>query len=518
MQAVPKRELILHPILFAVYPVVALLASNIEEVKIGVALRALVTTLLLALVLYAVLRLAFKDRLASGISTSLILILFFSYGHIYTFLETAGSIGTFLGRHRYLAPLTILLCILLLIWIARHKQSLGTLNSLLNWIAVAALIFPLFTIARYELQSTDKAATMDEPSTSINELTVPIGDNLPDVYYIIVDAYARDDTLLEDHQLDITPFLTELENMGFYVAKCSQSNYSQTQLSLSSSLNMNYLQDIGKQFSPGNTSRVDLQDLIKHGLVRRAFENLGYQTVAFETGFKYTQWEDADIYLSPTAGVIDNFQLVGGLSDFEVMLINTSAGLILSDAAKTLPKYLQAELDNPRLVHRQRILYVLDQLLKLPQVPGPKFIFAHLVVPHPPYVFGPEGEFTDYDLSAKVGYPDQIQYLNKRLVPLLQQLIDQSDTPPIIILQADHGAIHSPPSKRLRILNAYYFPGGNQSAFYYQISPVNSFRLLFNTYFGGKFLLIEDIGYYSIYQKPYDFAVIPETRLGCDAD
>lgn len=518
MQADTKRETILHPILFAIYPTIALLANNIEEIKIGVALRPLAISLITCLLLYSSLRIFFKDRRTTSVVTSLILIVFFSYGHIYTYLETTLSPGLYLGRHRYLAPFTVFLTLIVIYAIVRNRHRLYTLNSLLNWIGVVALVIPMINIARYELESTNRTALYSESPALTEELAIPPDGNIPDVYYIVVDAYARDDTLLEDHLFDNTPFLNQLEDMGFYVADCSQSNYSQTQLSLSSSLNMEYLQEMGEQFSPGNSSRVDLQDLIQHSLVRQTFEQLGYKTVAFETGFKYTQWEDVDLYLSPSAGVIHNFQLIGGLSDFEVMLINTSAGLIIADAARVLPQFLQAELDNPRLVHRERILYVLDQLRKLPDMPGPKLVFAHLVIPHPPYVFGAEGEFTDYDLDANTGYIDQISYLNKQLIPIIQQLINDSRTPPIIILQADHGAIHSPPSKRLNILNAYYFPGNTQSQFYEWISPVNSFRLLFNSFFGAKLPLKDDTGYYSIYQEPYNFTIIPETRPGCSQD
>jgi hypothetical protein len=516
MQEIRTREIVLHPFLFAVYPALALLANNIEEVKITVAIRALVISVIVSVLLYFLLRVVLRNKTAAAISTSLILILFFLYGHLYNFLESSNFWGLTLGRHRYLAPISLALLLLLTYAIIRNKHRLGTLNSLLNWMAVIALAIPLFNIVRYEIQTINTSTRVEEPSFAIDGLNIASEGTPRDIYYIILDAYARDDTLMEHHQLDNASFLNQLEEMGFFIARCSQSNYTQTQLSLSSSLNMEYLQDIGEQFSPGNTSRIELQDLIQHSSVRQIFEELGYTTVAFETGFKYTQWEDADIYLSASTGDLGDIHITGGLSDFELMLIRTSAGLILADAAKTLPRFLQTELDNPRFVHRQRILFVLDQLSQLPDLAGPKFVFAHLVIPHPPYVFGPNGEFTDYDLAADIGYPDQIIYLNKQLIPVFQRLISKSEQPPIIILQADHGAIHSPPSKRLNILSAYYFPGVSQTIFYDRVSPVNSFRLLLNNYFGGEYHLKEDIGYFSIYQKPYDFTIIPETRPGCN--
>jgi hypothetical protein len=457
-----------------------------------------------------------KDRIKAGISTSALLILFFSYGHIYNYLETTDLFGLVLGRHRLLAPAFVLISILLIGWVVRTRSNLQLLNSTLNWIAVAALLIPIYQIGSFEFRARETAASAAQEEERIAALQIPADQTAPDIFYIVVDAYARDDTLLEDHNLDNSPFLDQLEQMGFYIARCSQSNYSQTQLSLASSLNMSYLHDLGDQYAPGSSTRVGIQELIRHNLARQALEHLGYTTFAFETGFKGTQWEDADVYYSPSHGLLDRMQISGRLNDFEVMLLRTSAGLLLSDASGVLPGFIQANLDNPRFIHRQRILYSLEKLNQLPALPGPKFVFAHLVIPHPPYVFGADGEFTDYDIDVDRGYTNQIKYLNGQLLNLAENLIFNSEVPPIIIIQSDHGAIHSPPAKRLNILSTYFLPGETSQVLYDRLSPVNSFRLIFNIFFGGQYELLEDTAYFSIYQTPYDLTVIPETRLGCE--
>lgn len=515
MQIVQKKRIVLHPFLIAAYPVIALLAHNIEEIKPVVALRALVISISASVLIYLLLRTLLKDAYKSAVITTLVLILFFSYGHIYNYLEQTDPFGLGLGRHRILGPIWGILLLLGIFWIWRNGKNLRGLNQIFNWIAAAAVLMPLIQLGIYTAQTTTQEASASEQTEPAFNLKLPGEGQPPDVYYIILDAYARDDVLLQDHGLDNKPFLSELESLGFFIARCSQSNYSQTQLSLASSLNMDYLQSIGEQFTPDITSRLGLDELIRHGQVRQALEDLGYTTIAFETGFKYTQWEDADIYYSPAASTLDRMQIGGGLNDFESLLLKTSAGLLLSDSASLLPKYLQADFNNPRRIHRERILFDLEQLGKIPEITGPKFVFAHLVSPHPPYVFGPNGEFTNFDLEAKIGYVDQIKYLNHRLVPLLQEIIEKSEVPPVIIIQGDHGAIHSPPIKRLNILNAYHFPAGGGQNLYEQISPVNSFRAVLNTYFGGEYPMLEDTSYFSIYKTPYDFSVIPNDREGC---
>ena len=87
--------------------------------------------------------------------------------------------------------------------------------------------------------------------------------------------------------------------MGFYVADCSQSNYAQTQMSLSSSLNFNYIDALSDRFISGTDDRTGLDALIKHGAVRESLEKAGYKTVAFATGFLATELTDADYFLAP---------------------------------------------------------------------------------------------------------------------------------------------------------------------------------------------------------------------------
>ena len=82
--------------------------------------------------------------------------------------------------------------------------------------------------------------------------------------------------------------------------------------------------------------------------------------------------------------------------------------------------------------------------------------------------------------------------------------------PPIIIIQGDHGPSHFDVPSRMAILNAYYFPD-HEFAVYPEITPVNSFRLLFNNYFNTDFDLLEDVSYYSQYPNAYQFEVIPNT-------
>jgi hypothetical protein len=94
------------------------------------------------------------------------------------------------------------------------------------------------------------------------------------------------------------------------------------------------------------------------------------------------------------------------------------------------------------------------------------------------------------------------------------QILQSSDEPPIIIIQSDHGsrvflngdsAEKTCARERMSILNALYLPDNGASQFYESITPVNTFRVIFNTYFNTNFDLLEDRSYLAANDQPYDF-------------
>jgi hypothetical protein len=55
-------------------------------------------------------------------------------------------------------------------------------------------------------------------------------------------------------------------------------------------------------------------------------------------------------------------------------------------------------------------------------------------------------------------------------------------------------------------------PGDGQEQLYETITPVNTFRLIFDTYFNGDYGLLEDISYYSEKGDQFNFVVIPNSQ------
>lgn len=301
---------------------------------------------------------------------------------------------------------------------------------------------------------------------------------------------------------DNKPFIDFLESRGFYVAKCSQSNYGQTMLSLTSSLNYDYLDSLTSKLSADTDRRAPLRALGQYNRMRSFLDSQGYNIVSFATDFPVSEWKDADYFLNPPPI---------GMRDFEIMLAQTSAWRIPMDMTHESPEKRSAEW------YRHRTLFALQQLEDtVPKISSPKFVFAHLIIPHHPFVFGPNGEALDYETSGvpafseyKVKYPDQVTYINKRLEKIIDMILKDSPNPPIIIIQGDHGpAPFDVSERRMKILNAYYFPD-NSDGLYPTITPVNTFRIVLNKYFNQDLPLLPDRSLFSEYDIPYNYVEVP---------
>ncbi len=511
-----------HPLLFAAASPLSLLASNIDQIRPSTAIRAVLVSVAFGIIVYVILRFAVGNWKTAALIASVFVVLFSTYGLVYGFIRDAGDIGWSLARHRYLMPLWLVLAAAGILAVIRIKEFRGALTKAFNLAGAVAVLIPLTQIFAYEARSGIANIESGEAANSSTQLSLPVDQAAPDIYYIITDAYTRDDYLLANYGYDNQPFLETLEEMGFYVARCSRSNYAQTDLSLPSSLNMEYLEVLDDSYRAGNTEKIGLDHLIRQSRVRRELEALGYSIVAFETGFFYTQLEDADFYYGlPKQGTLSEFFNFRGISGFEALWLQNSGFKFLLDSAIATGflSLVLPDLDRPRSIYRDRALFVLDQLEpeNVPAIRGPKFVFAHIVSPHYPYVIDREGEFVDREIPAsdRDAYIDQLVYLNRRLTGILEGIVETAEVPPIVILQADHGNFGSP-DERTAILNAYYLPGDGEDALYQGISPVNTFRLIFDTYFGADLGLHEDRSFLSDYDLPFDYEELFTSRPGCE--
>ncbi len=519
-----KRQLVFHPFLFAVYSVAGIYSRNASDIPIGWALRPLIVILALtAIVFFALKRVHHDDRYV-GLLTTLSQFWFF-YGHFSRVLQerspywntTAGMVLSFLVW-------TVPLAFIGSAWTWRHISNPALVTTFLNATSAILVILPSMQAGGYVLQTFFQKSLRESSADGGAILALHPSSAPPDIYLIVLDAYGRSDFLKEVYGFENSDFISFLKANGFYVAESSTPNYPQTALSLSSMLNMEHLSEPTESLRGGN-NRAPLNIYLHHSEVRYALNAVGYKFVALPTVISFTQIRDADVYYNMTFGDVNEFE-----------------GVLLSSTLLNLPiQALDLDIPVPSYdLQRRYILYSLDTLQDVPALPGPKFVFTHILGPHPPFVFDADGNpiQPDYPFNLRdstflgtpdeyvTGYVNETTYLNRRLEEVIEVILSTSERPPIIILQGDHGPANyydqdkldvSCLRERYSILNAYYFPDQNYSALYPSITPVNSFRVIFNQYFGTDLPMLEDRNYFAPLQRPFDYTeVTDKVQLACD--
>lgn len=508
-----KKPTIFHPYIFAVFPIAALFAHNARTLSIPIGETAFPAGLSLAgtLVLFFSLKFLIRNGDKAGALVSLFLFWFFSFGHVTGILNPWT--GWILGETiLYGTMIMIAIGSLLVI---RSRRNFAGLTRLLNMVSLA-----LITISLISGVGVLALRRSSHPEGSIN---IPAkAGAYPNIYFIVLDGYARADVLSELYEYDNTPFVRYLERKGFYVASRSYSNYCQTYLSLAATLNLSYLNERADQWGTQSHDRRPLVQMIRRSRVIQLLKSQGYSLVSFESGYSGTEIRDSDLYV----------RLTRSPSEFQNVLINTTPLPLL---LKLFPHM------SPYTIHRNRILGAFRRLSNFTFKKTPFFILAHIMAPHPPFVFGKGGEEVEPPRTyliqdgnylhgnEEVGiqsyirnYRDQLSAVNEKIKLTIDGILAASPAP-IIILQSDHGPraltdMENPTAtynkEVMAILNAVYLPGGDYRDFYPDISPINSFIVLMNRVLGTNLSLLEDKGYFSTWEHPYDF--IPLERSSFD--
>jgi hypothetical protein len=413
-------------------------------------------------------------------------IAFFSYGHV--FLQIESTFGEMI-RHRYLLLIfggLLLFAIWFIFW--RMKNA----ETLVNFLTVTGALLTVFSVVRsvqHDLSVYQSAREARAAMDSYREeaSSSHVGER-PDIYLILLDAHASAYALDKEFQYDNSAFTDHLNDLGFYVAECAQSNYPITNLSVTSVFYANYHEE--PTLYPLYSS-----------LVIETLRSQGYQVVTFENRSNGHFSIAEDVRLSRNQMFAGKIDLTGGLSEFEFQLLETSLARIAFDLPELIPGFDLAQQQQTEFYeHYQQTYFILDELKRLPEMDGPKFVFAHVLVPHPPFIFTPEGEFLWADDPAS-GYLSNVQFIDSQIVPVVDEIINKSKVPPVIIIMGDHGTTGVPkletPELRMSILDAYYVKEEAKQDLYETITPVNSFRVVFNNYFGMDLPYLEDVSYHA---------------------
>jgi hypothetical protein len=496
-----------YPFLFSLYPALTLMAHNISQVQYAAGIRSLLVSCIGTILFTLVFRLIYRNwHRAAFIATAWVL-LFFTYGQVYDVVNAKWK-PVYLSNWMLAIWLCLFIIVLALAGLRKARFESAVLP--LNVVSFGLLIYPLFLVVRWENVHSNPVqgkALGPEPALHISS-----DATLPDIYYIMPEDYGRVDLLQSMDQIDISQFMEYLKNSGFYIGDCSQSNYAmESELSLGSALNMEYLQNLSPKFTPNNLDQGPIWNAIRYSAVSADLKKVGYKTVAYATGFAWSELTNSDVYFAPSL-------LWSDLTSFEIQLLRTTPIRRLEDIGVLNLN----EIDGER--YRERTMLDFNSAATLASMPGPKFVFMHIISPHEPFVFGPDGKPIDpapfmdqnqlYTQEQYIrGYRLAVPFVNMELEKTITTLITKSTRPLVIILQTDTGPMFTTGSDMFKILNAYYMPG-HTGQLYPSISPVNSFRVVFNAYFGTDLPLLNDASYFSPIPQIYDFSPVPNPCSG----
>jgi hypothetical protein len=511
----------LYPLLFAAFPILALAGANPGEYSVPDLLTilaiALGATALGNLVLAYALRRA-SPELAPAI-TALLVGWFFGF---VPFSELLQRQGYSLTHPRVLAAVLTLVALGALYLGRRRLRTFTMFMTLTGALLVAQSLLAIGAGRWRGAREIGRSATVagfarpvaTHASATHASATHACSAAKPDIYLIILDGYANADVLRAVYHFSNDRFVDSLRTLGFRIPQTVRSNYTHTHLSLASMLNMGYVTGLRADLGPEASNPSILNYLIENNRAAAFARGEGYTFV-----FSPSSWwaatmgnRNAQIQLVPWPG-FDLWRELG----------RTDLRRVLRDRTM-LSVFTPGE---HRPTDGQFILRSFDAMETVPGMAAPTFLVAHVLAPHYPYVLdadchplNPRAKHTEaHPWADRQAYLDQLSCLNRRVLELVTNILERSPTPPVIILQGDHGSNTRDQANRLSPLTvtqdeaaerfgafgAYYMPCGEDTAFAGEVTPVNVLRKVFSYYLGADLPSLPDSSYFSVTKRPFDF-------------
>lgn len=380
--------------------------------------------------------------------------------------------------------------------VPRGEADLAKVTRLTN-ITLLPYALMLVTIALYNVARFE--STRPEPATVFKLPQARADANSPDVWHIIMDRYGDAETLRNVYGHDNRPFLDALRARGFTVSDTAFSNYQRTGHSVTSTLNASYLDPLG-QAGANPADWVPLYRALADNAALRFFNAAGYRTIYSGSWWNPTRRSDS-------ADTNINYRALPELA--QLMLDQTAIGRAM--AALRLPY------GDTRREQCERTRREFAQLRAVAQSGDRKYVFAHFLVPHPPYVLNADGTCRDLAVAKAAtraqNYAGQVEYANRELLALIDRIL-AGPRKATIVLHADEGPWPAPyfdneheqgqdpvavdwPNldraalrEKLGILMAIRHADGAPAPALQ--SPVNIYPVVLNHSFGGKIPLQPD--------------------------
>ena len=484
-------------LLLAAYPVLSLYQQNQPEIALSVLWPALGLAVVTALLLFVLFAAVTRSAAKAGVASSVIVVALYYFG-----LASRDLAGLGLSDSSLVALWLLLLAagLAAVLW---TRRNLATGALALCVFAVVLVAFPAAKIARYRIAHPSVSITDPRLWPSTPQRAVLSRRRPPDIYYIIPDDYARADMLKRFFRFDNSRFTSSLRRRGFVLSNDVRSPYSKSELNMAAELNFDYLSRLPHILGPNSQDVLLVRKMIDDSRASRILRSLGYQYVHLDSD--NITFPGDNPHLSRLAAP-DNLTYLW-LRDSLLRFVGATRFGFTGGAT------------NDRF--RDSVRSTFEKLAATATLPGPKLVVFHTLMPHDPYIFGSQGQpvtfpdTSDTGHSTKLGmryYVGQLQFVNHELLSVVDAILAHSRTPPVIVIQSDEGFEALPEDWgeaavrdiRVKGLYAVYLPGKATVRLPRPLNMVNSFRLLFNRYFGTHYRLLPSVSYPEL-DQPYRF-------------
>ena len=392
--------------------------------------------------------------------------------------------GSFITKYVFILPTAAILFIVLLIILKKKKSPLFKLSYYLNLLFIVLLLTDSILLAGKIINQKKTSTAIPEGFVNCNNCTKP------DIYFILADEYAGNKELKDQFQFDDSVFINQLSGLNFHTIPESSSNYNYTPFSLASMLNMNYLDLKGKDRI--NADLIYCYEAIRDNKLLKFLRGIGYDLYNYSVfDFEGQPAQTRETFL-PVKTRLITAQTFLHRFDKEIRF-NFVYRFKSKKNLKILTYYNKINNEN---------IYKLTLDLASKKTTRPKFIYTHLMMPHYPYYFDRNGIEQPFDKllegnqSNKAAYIEYLQYCNKKLIELVEHILQSSSSPPIIVIAGDHGFRHfnEPVESKYYFLNlvSVHLPSKNYTGFSDSLTGVNLFREILNTEYGQRLPFLKD--------------------------
>lgn len=466
------------PVLMAVFPPIFLYGNNVSLLLLPTLGRTVLLYTALALLFLGITHLIFRGQTIKAANAAFIFLIFFNaYGRIFEFLITKDWLRV---NHFTMFPFFLFLAIYGL-W------AVSRVNPVTFWNGAVVVMGLLVALNMVKIIPAEigkhTVQRKQEPSFSTN---AEVGTEYPDIYYIIFDEFAGFDVMRSYWNYQgVDDFVDFARSNGFLVAENSRSSSSMTLHQLSERLNYEEFPSDEKYFNMYYAA-------IRNNKAMSYLKSKGYTTLAFEETGNFVEALpriEADYVYEYSASSSMDIGLL--FDEFGVHVADGTMLRIFSSSYRSADPTMNQ--------HRDWILFTTAKMGDLDDIPSPKFVYVHLLLPHMPFMFDENGNVLDQKFYYNWQYyPGNYKYAIRVAEEMIQNIKSKSDpqNPPIIIIQSDHGArnieVWQPGNQLLQnypdeysfhILNMMHAPGLDPAQFPQDMKPINTFPIIFNHLF-----------------------------------